>query len=82
MSLLKGQSIGFVGLGLMGFPMCLNLIKAGIKVVATTRSSCPLEAIAKAGAKTVESPSEVAQKADMIIIMVANTSCSGSSPPR
>jgi 3-hydroxyisobutyrate dehydrogenase-like beta-hydroxyacid dehydrogenase len=74
MLLLKNQSIGFVGLGLMGFPMCLNLIKAGIKVVATTRSSYPLEKIARAGAKTVKSPSEVAQKANMIIIMVANTS--------
>ena len=57
MLLLKNQSIGFVGLGLMGFPMCLNLIKAGIKVVATTRSSYPLEKIARAGAKTVKSPS-------------------------
>jgi 2-hydroxy-3-oxopropionate reductase len=72
--LLKKNSIGFIGLGLMGFPMCLNLIKAGMKVVATTRSSFPLEAIAEAGAKTVESPREVVQKADIVIIMVANTS--------
>ena len=72
--LLKKNSIGFIGLGLMGFPMCLNLIKAGMKVVATTRSSFPLEAIAEAGAKTVESPREVVQKTDIVIIMVANPS--------
>ena len=45
-----------------------------MKVVATTRSSCHLEAIAEAGAKTVESPREVVQKTDIFIIMVANTS--------
>ena len=74
MSSLKGQSLGFVGLGLMGFPMCSNLIKAGANVVATTRSSGPLDAIAKAGAETVSSPGAVAKKADIIITMVANTS--------
>jgi 3-hydroxyisobutyrate dehydrogenase-like beta-hydroxyacid dehydrogenase len=74
MSSLKGQSLGFVGLGLMGFPMCSNLIKSGANVVATTRSSGPLEAIAKAGAETVSSPGAVAKKADIIITMVANTS--------
>lgn len=44
-----------------------------MKVVATTRSSCQIEAMAEAGAKTVESPLEVVQKADTVIIMVANT---------
>jgi 3-hydroxyisobutyrate dehydrogenase-like beta-hydroxyacid dehydrogenase len=73
MSSLKGQSIGFVGLGLMGFSMCSNLIKAGANVVATTRSSDPLEAIAKAGAETVASPRAVAEKVDIVITMVANT---------
>jgi 3-hydroxyisobutyrate dehydrogenase-like beta-hydroxyacid dehydrogenase len=73
MSSLKGQSIGFVGLGLMGFSMCSNLIKAGANVVATTRSSDPLEAIAKAGAETVTSPRAVAEKVDIVITMVANT---------
>jgi 3-hydroxyisobutyrate dehydrogenase-like beta-hydroxyacid dehydrogenase len=73
MSSLKGQSIGFVGLGLMGFSMCSNLIKAGANVVATTRSSDRLEAIAKAGAETVASPRAVAEKVDIVITMVANT---------
>ena len=71
---LKKKSIGFIGLGLMGFPMCLNLIKAGMKVVATTRSAYSLEAISKAGAKTVKSPIKAAEKADIVIIMVANSS--------
>ena len=71
---LKKKSIGFIGLGLMGFPMCLNLIKAGMKVVATTRSANSLEAISKARAKTVKSPIKAAEKADIVIIMVANSS--------
>ena len=73
MSSLKGKSIGFVGLGLMGYSMCLNLIKAGAYVVATTRSSYPLEAISRAGAETVGSPRAVSENVSIVIMMVANT---------
>ncbi len=67
------QTIGFVGLGLMGLPMCKNLIKAGMSVVATTRSPVPLKEIADAGGQTAPTPKAVAEKADIIVIMVADT---------
>ena len=70
---MKGQTIGFVGLGLMGMPMCRNLIKAGADVVATTRSPGPLKEIATAGAQTVATPRLVAEKAPIVVIMVADT---------
>jgi len=68
------QSVGFVGLGLMGLPMCGNLIKAGIEVIATTRQPGPLKDVFEAGAKTAPSPRVVAEQADVVIIMVADTS--------
>lgn len=73
MSLMDDYPIGFVGLGLMGLPMCLNLIKAGANVVTTTRSSGPLKVVTDAGASSLSSPRHVAGQANIIIIMVANT---------
>lgn len=73
MSDVKGQTVGFVGLGLMGLPMCRNLVRAGADVIATTRSPEPLKAIADEGAKTVSSPREVAENADVLVIMVSDT---------
>lgn len=73
MATLTGQKIGFVGLGLMGWPMCRNLLEAGVDVVATTRSAGPLEKAATAGAHTVPTPGAVAKEADIVVIMVADT---------
>ena len=73
MTSLKDQTIGFVGLGLMGMPMCKNLIAAGADVVATTRSPDALTTIAGAGAKTVANPQTVAESADVVVIMGADT---------
>ncbi|NQU59265.1 MAG: NAD(P)-dependent oxidoreductase [Rhodospirillales bacterium] len=73
MSSLKENSVGFVGLGLMGLPMCRNLIKAGLNVVATTRSPGPLKTVADEGARTVSSPREVAENASIVIMMLADT---------
>ena len=73
MTSLNGQTIGFIGLGLMGRPMCRNLIRAGARVVATTRSPGPLKEIEDAGAQTVATPRAVAEAADMVIIMVVDT---------
>lgn len=73
MTTLNNQTIGFVGLGLMGRPMCLNLIKAGADVVATTRSAGPLKEIAEAGATTAPTPRAVAEKAGVVVVMVSDT---------
>jgi 3-hydroxyisobutyrate dehydrogenase-like beta-hydroxyacid dehydrogenase len=70
---MKNQTVGFIGLGLMGLPMCKNLINAGADVVATTRSQEPLKVIEEAGARTVSRPRNVAENADILIIMVSDT---------
>lgn len=70
---LSGQKIGFVGLGLMGRPMCLNLLKAGADLYVTTRNEQVRADMAAQGATALESPAAVAKAADVIIIMVADT---------
>lgn len=67
------QNLGFIGLGLMGKPMCRNLIEAGYDLLVTNRSVHPRAELAEAGATPLETPGQVAAKADAIIIMVADT---------
>ena len=50
------MKVAFCGLGIMGRPMALNLIKAGYKLVVTSRSQGPIDAPAAAGAKAVKTP--------------------------
>lgn len=65
-------NVGFVGLGIMGAPMCGHLINGGHNVFVSTRSKVP-DAIAQTKAVVCKSPAEVAQKADIIITMVPDT---------
>lgn len=67
------QRIGFIGLGIMGQPMCLNLIKTGFDVTAWNRTQSKLEPVLKAGGMSAASPQEVAEQSDIIITIVTNT---------
>ncbi len=67
------EKIGFVGLGIMGKPMALNLLKAGFVVVAYNRTKEKVEAIVKAGGEAASSPKEVAENSDIIITIVSDT---------
>jgi 2-hydroxy-3-oxopropionate reductase len=64
--------LGFVGLGIMGAPMAGQLVKAGHEVFIHTRSKVPQE-LASSSAIQCSSPSEVAEKADIIFTMVPDT---------
>ena len=64
--------LGFIGLGIMGTPMAGHLLKAGHKVFVHSIPSIP-EAVLKAGATACASGKEVAQKADIIFVMVPDT---------
>ncbi|MBU3720003.1 MAG: 2-hydroxy-3-oxopropionate reductase [Burkholderiaceae bacterium] len=69
---MSSLNVGFIGLGIMGAPMCGHLINAGHNVFVHTRSKVP-ESIAQTKAIQCKSPQEVAQKADIIITMVPDT---------
>lgn len=73
MNALAQKNIGFIGLGLMGKPMCLNLIKAGIVPIIYNRSPQPRETLVSLGAIAATSPADAARQADIIVIMVADT---------
>jgi 2-hydroxy-3-oxopropionate reductase len=65
----SGQKIGFIGLGIMGAPMALNLLKAGHILFVQTRSKTPLELV-EGGATVCTSAEEVAKRADIVITML------------
>ena len=66
------SNIGFIGLGIMGKPMAGNLIKGGHTLFLHSRSGVPQELTA-AGGKACASAKEVAQKSEIIIVMVPDT---------
>jgi 2-hydroxy-3-oxopropionate reductase len=67
------ETIGFIGLGLMGRPMAKNLLKAGYPLVVHSRSQGPVDDVVAAGAQRASSPAEVARKATRIITMVPDS---------
>jgi 3-hydroxyisobutyrate dehydrogenase-like beta-hydroxyacid dehydrogenase len=67
------RSIGFIGLGIMGTPMALNLVKAGFKVAVYNRTRDKAEPLERAGARVAASPAEAARDADVIITIVSDT---------
>lgn len=64
--------VGFIGLGIMGRPMTLNLLKAGVDLTVYDISEKAVKVVADAGAKTASTPKEIAQNTDIIITMVPN----------
>ena len=64
--------IGFVGLGIMGAPMASHLIQAGHQLFVYTLGKMP-EAIASSSATQCTSARGVAERADIIIVMVPDT---------
>ena len=64
------DTIGFIGLGLMGKPMALNLLKKGFPLVVHSRSRGPVDALVAAGATAANSPAEVARAATRIVTML------------
>jgi len=64
--------IGFIGLGIMGAPMAVQLIKGGHRLHLYSRSGAP-QALTDAGGIACTSPKDVAQKSDVVITMVPDT---------
>jgi len=73
MTQLHGQTIGFIGLGMMGRPMARNLAAAGAKMIVNNRSKAPMDELAAAGMATAETPADVAARADVVITMLTDT---------
>lgn len=66
--------LGFLGLGLMGYPMARNLLRAGHEVALWSNTAAKAQKLAaEAGGKAYGTPREVAQNADVIFLCVGNT---------
>ena len=70
---LSGHIVGFIGLGLMGRPMSMNLHAAGAEVVIHNRSRAVVDALAAEGLSPAHSPREVAERAPVVIVMATDT---------
>ena len=67
------ETVGFIGLGLMGKPMALNLLKAGFSLAVHSRSRGPVDALVAAGAAAASCPADVARAARVVITMVPDS---------
>ena len=66
------MKIGFVGLGAMGLPMAINLVKAGHDVSGFDFNPAALDNLAAAGARVAASAADAAAGADFFVLMVVN----------
>ena len=73
MPTLQHLTVGFIGLGLMGRPMALNLQRAGATLVVHNRSPGPMDEMRALGMRTAASPAEVARAASVCILMLTDT---------
>ncbi|NMG45334.1 2-hydroxy-3-oxopropionate reductase [Aromatoleum toluvorans] len=66
------MEVGFIGLGLMGRPMALNLMKSGHKVQVWSRRRESMQPLLDAGAGDCASAAELASRVEVVISMVAD----------
>jgi 2-hydroxy-3-oxopropionate reductase len=67
------DTVGFIGLGVMGRPMAKNLLNAGFPLVVHSRSQGPVDDLVAAGAARAGSPADVARRATRIITMLPDS---------
>lgn len=66
------MKVGFIGTGLMGQPMAQRLLDAQLSVVAYNRTQSKLEPLRQAGAEIADSPDQVIQASECVILMLTN----------
>jgi len=67
------ETVGFIGLGIMGKPMAHNLLKAGYALVILNRHQSVTDELVAEGARVVEQPSEVAAQSQVVITMLPDS---------
>jgi len=64
--------LGFLGIGIMGEPMAVNLAESGRQLVVWSRSQGRIASVRQAGAFIAATPAEVFERARIVIMMLAN----------
>ena len=67
------KKIGFIGLGIMGKPMAMNLLKAGYSLTVYDIRPEPVNEVVAAGAAEGKSSRDVAEKSEVVITMLPNS---------
>lgn len=67
------MKIGFIGLGIMGKPMCRNLIRAGYELIVMDKNPEASEYLSDLGVVVAQTPEEVASLTDVIITMLPDS---------
>jgi 2-hydroxy-3-oxopropionate reductase len=67
------ETIGFIGLGIMGGPMAANLLRAGYPLVVHNRTRAKEDALVSDGAEAAGSPREVSSRSDIVITMLPDS---------
>lgn len=69
----KKKKIGFIGLGVMGKPMSLNLLKAGYSLMVFDINQDSVNEVVSRGAERGNSPSHIGESCEIIITMLPNS---------
>ena len=67
------KRVGFIGLGLMGSGMSMNILKAGYPLTVWNRTRSKMKPLLDAGAEGADSPREVAERSDVVISIVTDS---------
>jgi 3-hydroxyisobutyrate dehydrogenase len=67
------SKVGFIGIGLMGLPMCQQLLKAKLDLTVWNRNQSKCEPLIANGAKAANSLQDLVTKVDVIMMCVSNT---------
>lgn len=67
------MKVGFIGLGIMGKPMCVNLLKEDIEVYISSSKTSTNEKLTELDANVVTDYNEVAEQSDVLILMLPNS---------
>lgn len=66
------MKIGFMGLGIMGAPMCRNILARGHELTVFNRTASKAEPLREAGAVVAATPAELAEASDVVVTMVTD----------
>ncbi len=68
----RQRPVGFIGLGVMGEPMALNLVRAGTPLLVWKRTTARTQALAAAGAAVAADVAELFARTEVVILMLAD----------
>ncbi|AEV83483.1 3-hydroxyisobutyrate dehydrogenase [Actinoplanes sp. SE50/110] len=69
---MSSVTVGFLGLGVMGRPMALNLVRAGTDLVVWNRSAAARDELRAAGAAVASGVTDLFARADVVLMMLAD----------